>query len=212
MMNDFTAKPIRKRIEKVITAMKKNNINGYYVENSEELIEQIKAIAPKGCKVASGGSYSLEQTGALDFIKSDYYDYINRGTTPEERYVSEREAFFSDVYFASANAVTMAGEIYNVDGHGNRVAALTLGPKKVVLVVGYNKIVKDLEAAEYRLKTIASPANTTRLNVEAAGCFHTGECTNCRSDRRICCYYSVTKFCREKDRIHVIFIPEELGF
>ena len=122
-----------------------------------------------------------------------------------------RKSFFCDTYFASANAITEKGEIYNVDGNGNRVAAILYGPEKVILIVGVNKIVSDVEEAIKRNKEISGPANAKRLNT-ATPCAKVGKCMDCRSNDRICCEYTLIKRQRTSNRIHVIFVNESIGF
>ena len=117
----------------------------------------------------------------------------------------------SPVYFASANAVTEAGEVLNVDGNANRVAAITFGPASVILVVGSNKIVKDLAAADARVKAVAAPANAKRLSCKTP-CAVTGQCENCQSPGRICCTYVLHRYQRVPGRIKVILVGQELGY
>ena len=122
-----------------------------------------------------------------------------------------RRAFFADTFLASANAVTEAGEIFNVDGNSNRIAAIAFGPKSVILVVGYNKLVRDLDEAETRLETIAAPANAIRLHKKTP-CVQTGVCAHCKSPDRICCTSMVMRQQREPGRVKVILVGESLGF
>ena len=122
-----------------------------------------------------------------------------------------RQAFTCDTYLMSANAITENGELYNVDGNGNRVAALMFGPKSVIVIAGWNKIVPDLEAARQRVRQIAAPANTTRLNTQTP-CKVLGSCQDCHSDSRICCDYTVLGQQRIKGRVKVILVGEELGY
>lgn len=122
-----------------------------------------------------------------------------------------REAFFADTYLTSTNALTEEGELYNVDGNGNRVAAMLFGPKQVIVVAGYNKIVADMEAACRRIEKIAAPANVVRLGLSAP-CAQTGECMHCHSEGRICCDYVRMGMQRTPGRIKVIIVGEPLGY
>lgn len=122
-----------------------------------------------------------------------------------------RDAFSADTYLMSANAITETGELYNVDGNSNRVAALAFGPEQVIVLAGYNKIVPDMAAAVTRVEKIAAPANATRLHCQTP-CAVTGECGHCNAPGRICCNYMVTGFQRQKNRVKVILIGEELGY
>lgn len=224
-MNDEMMTIYKKRVERTIENLQKNNMEGYFCENSQQARELVKRLIKKGDVISSGGSMTLKETGIIDIIKSDEYKYIDRSEpniTPEESENRTREAFFADVYFASANAVTENGEIYNVDGNCNRVAAIIYGPRSVILVCGYNKIVKDLDEAIKRVKTTAAPPNTIRLNKDTY-CSKNGECVacakgasdmtdGCKSPDRICCTYTVCAQQRKKGRIKVIFVGEELGY
>ena len=203
-----------KRIINTIEALKRNGMNGYLVNNNEELINKIKELTREGDTVACGGSMTLFETGVIDHLRSGRYNFLDRhaeGLSPEDIKNIFRGAFSADVFFASTNAVTETGELYNVDGTGNRVAAMLYGPDKVILVVGQNKIVKNLEEAIDRNKAICGPANCKRLN-RATPCMKVGRCMDCASTDRICNEYTVIKKQRDKDRIHVIFLADELGY
>lgn len=203
-----------KRIENTIEALKKNNMNGYLVSNKEELIDKIKELVPDDAKVACGGSMSLFEVGVIDFLRKGNYKFLDRykfDITPEEIKNIYRESFFADAYFASSNAITENGEIYNVDGNGNRVAALLYGPSKVILIVGINKIVSNLEEAIERNRKISAPANAKRLN-KSTPCVKTGYCVNCSHPEKICREYTVIKSQGDKDRIHVIFMNKSIGY
>lgn len=186
------------KIEKTIKNLKANKMDAYYCDNKEDACNLVKTLIKKGDVISSGGSVTLKETGVYDIITS------------------------SDVYFASSNAITENGELYNVDGNSNRVAAILYGPKSVILVCGYNKIVKNIDEAIDRVKRIAAPSNTIRLNIETP-CGKTGKCitadkegaelcSGCKSDRRICCNYVVCAQQRHKDRIKVIIIGEKYGY
>lgn len=140
-----------KKIEKTINNLKKNNINGYYVKDNDELINLIKDIAKEGEVVSVGGSMSLFESKVIELLRSGRYEFLDRykkDLTQEDIKEIYRKSFFADAYFASANAITEDGKIFNVDGNGNRVAAILYGPDKVVLIVGVNKIVKNIEQAD----------------------------------------------------------------
>ena len=203
-----------KKIERTIKALNTNNINGYFAKNKEELISIIDKIVPKGLKVACGGSMTLEECGVLDYIRDGRYNFLDRfkdGITMKEKKAIYREAFTADAFFVSSNAVTQQGEIYNVDGTGNRVAAMIYGPDKVIVICGVNKIVLDLDEAIERVKNIAAPANAKRLNMQTP-CAKTGKCMDCSSKQRICNEYTVINGQWDPDRIHVIFLNEVLGY
>lgn len=203
-----------KKIEKTINNLKKNNINGYYVKDNDELINLIKDIAKEGEVVSVGGSMSLFESKVIELLRSGRYEFLDRykkDLTQEDIKEIYRKSFFADTYFASANAITEDGKIFNVDGNGNRVAAILYGPDKVVLIVGVNKIVKNIEQAVSRNRAISGPANAKRLNLSTP-CVKTGQCMECNSEDRICCEYTVIKRQRNPKRMHVIFINDTLGF
>ena len=202
------------KIIRTIEALEKNNMNGYLVEDEEELIDKIKEIVSEGSMVACGGSMSLFETGVIDHLRSDRYKFLDRykeGLTKEEVVKIYKEAFFADAYFSSSNAITEDGQLYNVDGNGNRVAALLYGPEKVIIICGVNKIVATLEDAIKRNKAVSAPANAKRLNKNTP-CTKVGYCMNCNSKERICSEYTVIKRQSIKGRIHVIFLNKEIGY
>lgn len=213
-MNENVQWVNEKRIEKTINNLEKNNIKGYYAKNNDELISIIKDIAKEGELVSVGGSETLFETNIIELLRSGRYNFLDRykeNLTPEDITEIFRKSFYADTYFSSANAITEEGEIFNVDGRGNRVAAILYGPEKVILVVGVNKIVKSIDEAVQRNKDLCGPANAKRLNTKTP-CTKVGYCVDCKSDDRICCEYTVIKKQRTKNRMHVIFINDVLGF
>ena len=186
-----------KRIEKVISNLEKRNMKGYHVRTKDELYDLLSELVPNGATVTNGGSMTLEGLGAFDWLRGrddiTYYDREN----------GDRRKCMVAAYDC--------GELYNVDGNGNRVSAMIYGPKSVVVVIGTNKIVADIDAAITRVKKIAAPANTVRLSCDTP-CVKTGECMNCNSPARICCNFVVMSNQRVKDRIKVIIMDETLGY
>ncbi len=212
-MDATVRESLKKRAGKVIAALERNNMKGYLVDTAEEAKEIIKELIKDDKIILSGGSMTLRDTGIQDWLNKEYKGiYLDRDSVPAEE-VGDlmRKAFTADTYFTSTNAVTEFGELYNVDGNGNRVAAMIYGPKQVIVVAGINKIVTDLHAAVDRLETIASPANCIRLNKKTP-CAMTGRCGHCNSDDRICNDYVIMAHQRDKDRIKVIFIADEFGY
>lgn len=209
-------------IQKVMDNLRKNRIAVEYVDKKEDVLPLIKALLPAGSTVATGGSKSLADTGVIDLLRSGEYRYLDRmdpELSAEERQQVTLDGGQADVYLCSSNAVTEQGELYNVDGNCNRISAIAFGPKQVIMVVGINKIVPDLNAAVHRVKTIAAPLNTQRLNCDTY-CHKTGVCMGleggmtdgCASPARICCNYLVSGQQRVPDRIRVILVGESLGF
>lgn len=202
------------KILRTINSLEKNNMNGYIVNSKEELIDKIISLTNEGDKVSCGGSMSLVETGVMDHLRSGRYDFLDRekeGLSSNDIDRIYRESFFADTYFSSSNAITEDGELYNVDGNGNRVAALLFGPKKVIIVAGANKIVKNLDEAIKRNREIAAPANAKRLN-KSTPCTKVGYCMDCKSPEKICREYTVIKSQRDNNRIHVIFLNDNIGY
>lgn len=205
---------LRKKVDRVIKSLNSNNISGYFAENRTEAIGIVERIVAEGSTVASGGSVTLDEIGIIDHLRSGRYVFLDRyadGLTEAEVKSIYRGAFSADAYLTGLNAITESGEIYNVDGNGNRVAAIIYGPDKVIFVAGVNKIVKDLDEAIERNKRTAAPPNTIRLNKKTP-CVKLGYCVDCRSEDRICNKYSLIKREREQGRMHVILIDEQLGY
>ena len=210
-------------IKKTMKNLERNGIKPFFVETKEEVIPLVKSLVSEGSSVSCGGSVTLNETGVFSLLESGYYDFIDRrGLEGEELRDCYIKAFGCDAYFCSSNAVTENGELYNVDGNSNRVACIVFGPRQVIMVVGINKIVPDVNAAIQRLKECAAPPNTKRLGCQTP-CAVTGHCISldtenpqmcdgCRSPQRICCNYVVTAQQRHKDRIKVILVNEELGY
>ena len=202
------------RILRTIKALEKNNMNGYMVASNVDLISKIEELISPKSKVSCGGSMTLFETGVIDHLKSGRYEFLDRykeGLTQDEIKEIFRQSFLSDAYVTSTNAITENGEIYNVDGNGNRVAAMLYGPDKVIIVAGVNKIVPNVEEAIIRTKEYASPINAKRLNKETP-CTKIGRCVECNSDNRICNEYTLIKRQIDKNRIHVIYLNDNLGY
>ncbi|MEG1426982.1 MAG: lactate utilization protein [Oscillospiraceae bacterium] len=209
------------KIRRTMAALGKNNINAYFAESHEEAAALIESMVPTGSIISCGGSVTLSESGVLALMKSGKYHFLDRSgaNTPEEVSKIYAAAHNCDVYFTSANAITENGELYNVDGNGNRTAAIIHGPKKILVIAGINKIVRDLDAAVYRVKTVAAPCNGKRLGTNTP-CALTGICAGvggsmtdgCAASGRMCAHYLVSAYQRVKGRITVIFLNEELGY
>lgn len=213
-MDQHTAFVMEARIKRTMENLEKNNMSAYRVENEAEALEKIKELIPPGGSVGLAGSMTLFETGAIDFVRQGGYEVLDRyeeGLTPEGMKEVFRKTFFADSYLTSSNAVTEKGELYNVDGNGNRVAAMLYGPDQVIVVVGTNKLVKDIDQAVHKVKETASPANNKRLN-QNNPCVVTGECSECTSPSRICNKYVVIRRQGQKGRFHVIIVNKELGY
>ena len=213
-MNDVALWSNEMKINRTIEALKKNNINGYYAKNRDEVIKLIEDIVAEGAKVAVGGSETLSELGVLEHLRSGRYDFLDRykaELTPEEVTNIFKQSFLADAYLSGCNAITENGELYNVDGNGNRVAAMLYGPDKVIVICGVNKIVKDVDEAIKRNREISAPMNAKRLNRKTP-CAKVGYCMDCNSPERICNEYTLIKKQRLPERMHVIFLNENLGY
>ncbi|SKC85757.1 lactate utilization protein [Maledivibacter halophilus] len=205
---------VEKKVQRTIENLEKNNMNGYFVQNEGEAIKKIEELIKEGDTVSVGGSRTIFETGVIDYLRNGKYNFLDRykeGLTPEDIKDIYRKSFFADAYFASSNAITEEGELYNVDGTGNRVAAMIYGPNKVIVVAGVNKIVRDLDEAIMRNRELAAPANAKRLNKKTP-CSQVGYCMDCNSKDRICSDYVAIRRQGNKDRIHVIIINKDFGY
>ncbi|MDD3224699.1 MAG: lactate utilization protein [Clostridium sp.] len=205
---------MEKRLNRTIENLEKNNMDAFAVKDEKELIEKIGKILKEGETVGVGGSMTLFETGVIDYLRNGKYNFIDRykeGTTPEELKKVYRKIFSADTFISSSNAITEDGELYNVDGNGNRVAAMIYGPDKVIIVAGINKIVKDVDEAIERNKKYSAPANAKRLN-RRTPCAKVGYCMNCKSEDRICNEYTLIRRQQRRGRITVIFVNKKLGY
>ena len=204
------------QVERTMKALAKNQMPAVYAPTKAAAVKAVEAMLREGETISCGGSVTLAESGIRDLMKSGRYQFIDREEMdPREAYL---KTFDADVFLTSANAITEEGELYNVDGNGNRVAALIYGPQRVIVVAGVNKIVRNLEEAISRVKYVAAPANGVRLGTNTP-CSHTGRCAQCEggmtagcaSEKRMCCQYVVTGYQRT-DRIRVVLVGEELGY
>ena len=196
--------------EKVIAGLESRNMTGYYAADKEAALKKALEIITEGSSVTMGGCQSAREIGLVDALKEGNYNFIDR-----DNYEDKREAMLlaydADFFLSSANAMTEDGIIINIDGNSNRVSAIAQGPKKVVFIVGMNKICKDVDGAMKRARNIAAPVNAQRFGLSTP-CAKTGSCMDCKSPDTICCQFLMTRFSRHADRIHVILVNEELGY
>ena len=202
-----------KQVERTIKALKKNNFEALFVPDSEEALGEVMKQIPDGAMVGVGGSVTLTQTGILDALGKRNVHLIwpaQQAKNMEERQELTRKSFSSDIFLSSTNAITEDGKLFNVDAFGNRVGAMFIGPKKTIIVAGVNKIVKDLEAAEKRVKEWVAPQNVKRLNRKTP-CAETGVCADCSSPDRICNIYVTLAKKPARTEVVVILVGERLG-
>ncbi|MDE5861241.1 MAG: lactate utilization protein [Ruminococcus sp.] len=214
---------IEKRIRKTGENLVRNNMEFWYAETKEDVKSIVESLLKKGDVITNGGTVSMAECGIADLLRSPDYTYLDRtGKSREEVEEIYIKAYSADVYISSSNAITEDGVLYNVDGNSNRVSAIAYGPKSVVIIAGYNKIVKNLDEAVMRVKRESAPPNCVRLDCPTP-CKETGECISllrtgsqitdgCYGDGRICCNYLISAKQRQKNRIKVILVGEELGY
>jgi len=201
------------KAENVIKGFKKRNIEGYYVKNSEAAKNKVMELIEENSSVSWGGSMTLKRIGIFDELKSGNYKLIDRATakSPEEKEKIYHQALSADNYLMSSNAITQSGKLVNIDGTGNRLAALMYGPKNIIIVAGMNKVAADEESAVKRASNQAGPANAIRLDKDTP-CTRIGYCTSCHVDDTICSHTVITRFSHPEERIKVILVGEELGY
>ena len=218
------------RAKRVVAKLQQKNVNAIYASTREKALAAVMGIIPEGTKLVRGDSISVDQVGVIDELKRrnrneviDPFERDAEGWTVlkgKDRYQAMREAFLADVFITGANAITLDGKVVSTDALGNRVAPVIFGPEKVILVIGANKIVSDLESALRRVHEIAAPINAKRHalkhHVPEFGklpCVVTGVCADCNHEWRICRYTIIIEgsMVREKDRINVVLVGEELG-
>jgi L-lactate utilization protein LutB len=202
-----------KQVERTINALKKNNFEAFFVSDSKAAFDEVMRRIPDGATVGVGGSVTLAQIGLLDALVNRKIQLIwpfQQAKSIEERLELIRKSFSADIFLSSTNAVTEDGKLFNVDATGNRVGAMFIGPKRVIIVSGVNKIVKDIEAAEKRVKEWTAPQNGKRLNRKTP-CTETGVCSDCNSPDRICNIYVTLAKRPSRTEVVVILVGESLG-
>ena len=202
---------MQEKLKRLAARLESHNFGVTIAETAEEAAEFIKNAIPSGASVGVGGSVTLDDLGLIEWLRDNpELKFIDRYRM-EDKKQAFRQSLLADVYLMSTNAVTMDGWLYNVDGNGNRVAALIYGPDKVYVIAGTNKIVKDIEEAKIRMEQIVAPANNARLNKDNP-CVKNGECMHCNQQSTICNQYVMTRRSGIKGRIHIVLVNEELGY
>lgn len=196
--------------EKVIKGLASRNMNGFYAYDREEALKLALELIPEGSTVTMGGSMSAHEIGLVDALKDGNYNFIDRDACEDKR-AAMLAAYDADVFLASANAMTEDGILVNIDGNANRVSAIAQGPKKVLFIVGMNKVCSDVDGAMKRARNVAAPINAQRFGLSTP-CAKTGSCMNCKSPDTICCQFLITRYSLHKDRINVILVNDNLGF
>lgn len=193
----------------VIKGLESRNMSGYYATDRKSALQQALQLIPENSKIAMGGCMSAREIGLIDALENGSYQYIDRGKMePREGLMA---AYDADIFLTSANAITDDGILVNIDGNANRVSCIAQGPKKVIFIVGVNKVCADLDAAMKRARNVAAPVNAQRFDIDTP-CKKTGKCFDCKSPDTICCQFLITRYSRHTDRIHVILVDDTLGF
>ena len=209
-MNEFTTKRNALLAQKVIKGLQSRNMAGYYAESREAAKAIALSLIPEGASVTMGGSASAAEIGLVDAVANGNYNFIDRAKFEDKRQAMLL-AYDADVFLASANAITEDGVMINIDGNSNRVSAIAQGPKKVVFIVGMNKVCPDVDSAMKRARNVAAPINAQRFGLNTP-CAKTGACMDCKSPDTICCQFLMTRYSKHPGRIHVILVNDNLGF
>lgn len=208
-MNENMRKRNEILAQTVIKGLNSRNMTGYYAADKEEAVKLALEVIGEGSSVAMGGCQSAQEIGLIDALQAGNYNYIDRSNmTPREGLLA---AYDADVFLSSANAMTNDGIMVNIDGNSNRVSCIAQGPKKVLFIVGMNKVCSDLDEAMKRARNVAAPANAQRFDVKTP-CKVTGKCSDCKSPDTLCCQFLITRYSRHEGRIHVILINDTLGY
>jgi L-lactate utilization protein LutB len=209
IMNEYQKMIYRKRGNILVRNLQKRHFEAYYCETASEALDKALELIPKGASVGWGGAMSAQQIGLIDAVKTPQYRAIDRATAVD-REQAMKDSIFADVFISGANALSLDGEMVNIDGTGNRVSAIVYGPKSVLIIAGMNKVMDTLDDAITRARTVAAPMNQQRFQLDNP-CTHTGTCADCTSQSCICNQILITRHCRPVGRIKFILIGEDLG-
>lgn len=205
---------LRMKENQLTKAFEKNQMSCMIVKDENELKQYLRTVLKDQKKVAVGGSVTLSQLGIIDLIRESDVQFIDRyemGLSQEQVKERLREGLLADIFITGTNALTMDGCLYNIDGTGNRVAAMIFGPKDVYVIAGINKICANEQEAIEHIRQYSAPANALRLHKHTP-CTKLGQCQDCLSDERICSSYVKLAYQGQKNRIHVIIIEENIGY
>jgi L-lactate utilization protein LutB len=199
---------------KVVQALKNRFFDAWYFDEQGEALEKIVSLIPTEHSVSWGGSFTLDEIGIKKLLAEKGYKLLDRdkAANPEERWEIMRQALLCGTFLTGCNAISEDGQLVNVDGFGNRVAAMTFGPRQVIIIAGMNKIVKSLDDAVIRARTIAGPRNTQRFPNAKTPCNETGTCADCNSPDSVCSFIVTTRLCKPAGRIKVILVDKDFGF
>ena len=208
-MDENMKKRNERLAQMVIKGLQSRNMTGYYAEDREAALKQALKLIEENSTISMGGCMSAHEIGLVQALQEGNYQYLDRSKMePREGLLA---AYDSDVFLSSANAMTSDGILVNIDGNSNRVSCIAQGPKKVIFIVGMNKVCDDLDSAMKRARNVAAPINAQRFEVKTP-CKETGKCFDCKSPDTICCQFLITRYSRHTGRIHVILVNDNLGF
>lgn len=212
-MEDVKRTAHRTTAEHIIKKLAIRNMTGHYRDTAAEAVELARDLVEPGQSVTWGGSVSFSESGIKAALEADSHRMIDRSqaATPEEQDAMWREQVGADWFFMGTNAITLDGELVNIDGNANRLALLLHGPKHVCVIAGMNKVVADVESGLKRIRTVTCPLNAARLHT-GTPCELAGVCSNCHAEKCMCCQEVITRHSRRDGRIHVILVGEDLGF
>ena len=204
----------KNQAQTIIKNMEKRNITGMYFETKEEALKAILEMMPEGSAISNGGSMTNEEIGLMDAVRNGNYHFIDRTafSNKEEEKKVKAEIFTCDYFLMSTNAMSADGQMVNIDGTGNRVAALCYGPRNVLVIAGMNKVTPDLDSAVLRARNVAAPVNVFRFPDLNTPCKIAGKCIDCKGKDSVCAQFVITRLCRPAGRIKVIMVGEDLGF
>ena len=209
-MNEMITKRNDLLAQKVIKGLESRNMKGFYAHSKGEALQIALGLIPDGSSVTMGGSVSAREIGLVDTLKVGNYSFIDRDLANDKR-AAALAAYDVDVFLASCNAMTEDGILVNIDGNANRVSAIAYGPRKVIFIVGMNKVCKDVDSAMKRARNVAAPINAQRFGLDTP-CSKTGSCMDCKSPDTICCQFLTTRYSRHENRIFVILVDDNLGY
>ena len=201
--------------EKLVGNLKQRHYEAFFCPTAQEAVEKITGMIPEGSSVTWGGSMTIRDMGLTKALHNkEGLDIWDRDLAPSREVAQEiyRRAFYADYYLSSVNAMSEDGEIVNIDGNGNRVAAITFGPKRVILVVGINKVAQNLDTAISRARSLAAPVNMMRFADLNTPCKNDGMCHDCKSPDSICNYIQIMRNSHPVGRHIVVIVGEELGY
>ena len=212
MMTQMEKAYFEKRGQILVKNLKNRHFDAWYCDSKEDALAKVLELIPEGAKIGWGGVLSAQQIGLFDALRAGNYDLLDRDRceTAQEREQMMKDALFSDVFLTGANGLSLDGQMVNIDGTGNRVAATIYGPKRVIVIAGMNKVCDTLEEAVKRAREVAAPLNMMRF-MKDTPCAATGKCGDCKAEGCICNQIVITRHCRPVGRIQFVLVGEHLG-